>query len=68
MQNSRLKWIEGEVGKRGRGLSLMAHNGGLQMIREVTGEKCAEKHTCKKREIVEIYLRNFFWIFRKILG
>ena len=25
-------------------------------------------HTCKKREIVEIYLRNFFWIFRKILG
>ena len=26
------------------------------------------RHTCKKREIVEIYLRNFFWIFRKILG
>ena len=25
-------------------------------------------HTCKKLEIVEIYLRNFFWIFRKILG
>ena len=25
-------------------------------------------HTCKKREIAEIYLRNFFWIFRKILG
>ena len=25
-------------------------------------------HTCKKREIPEIYLRNFFWIFRKILG
>ena len=29
--------------------------------------KCAT-HTCKKREIAEIYLRNFFWIFRKILG
>ena len=27
-----------------------------------------EMHTCKKREIVEIYLRKFFWIFRKILG
>ena len=27
-----------------------------------------EGHTCKKREIAEIYLRNFFWIFRKILG
>ena len=26
------------------------------------------KHTCKKREIPEIYLRKFFWIFRKILG
>ena len=25
-------------------------------------------HTCKKREIPEIYLLNFFWIFRKILG
>ena len=25
-------------------------------------------HTCKKREIPEIYLRNFFGIFRKILG
>ena len=25
-------------------------------------------HTCKKREIPEIYLRKFFWIFRKILG
>jgi len=25
-------------------------------------------HTCKKREIPEICLRNFFWIFRKILG
>ena len=25
-------------------------------------------HTCKKREIAEIYLRNFFLIFRKILG
>ena len=25
-------------------------------------------HTCKKREIVEIYLHNLFWIFRKILG
>ena len=25
-------------------------------------------HTCKKREIVEIYLRKYFWIFRKILG
>ena len=43
MQNSRLEWIEGEVGQRGRGLSLMAHNGGLQMMIEVTGEKCAEK-------------------------
>ena len=30
--------------------------------------KKAKGHTCKKREIVEIYLRNFFWIFRKILG
>ena len=28
---------------------------------------CSE-HTCKKREIPEIYLCNFFWIFRKILG
>ena len=27
-----------------------------------------DMHTCKKREIPEIYLRNFFWIFRKILG
>ena len=27
-----------------------------------------DRHTCKKREIAEIYLRNFFWIFRKILG
>ena len=27
-----------------------------------------ESHTCKKREIAEIYLRNSFWIFRKILG
>ena len=26
----------------------------------------SDSHTCKKREIVEIYLRNFFWIFRKI--
>ena len=26
------------------------------------------KHTCKKREIPEIYLRKYFWIFRKILG
>ena len=45
MQNSRLEWNEGEVGQRGRGLSLMVHQGGLQMIlmREVTGEKCAEK-------------------------
>ena len=25
-------------------------------------------HTCKKREIAEIYLRKFFWIFCKILG
>ena len=25
-------------------------------------------HTCKKREIPEIYLRKFVWIFRKILG
>ena len=25
-------------------------------------------HTCKKREIPEIYLRKLFWIFRKILG
>ena len=39
MQNSRLEWIEGEVGQRGRGLSLMAHQGGLQMMIE----KCAEK-------------------------
>ena len=28
----------------------------------------SQAHTCKKREIVEIYLRKFFWIFRKILG
>ena len=28
----------------------------------------ASSHTCKKREIPEIYLRNFFWIFCKILG
>ena len=26
------------------------------------------EHTCKKREIAEIYLRKFFWIFRKSLG
>ena len=26
------------------------------------------QHTCKKREIPEIYLRKFFWIFHKILG
>ena len=25
-------------------------------------------HTCKKRVIAVIYHRNFFWIFRKILG
>ena len=43
MQNSRLEWSKGEVGQRGRGLSLMAHNGGLQMMREVTGEKCAKR-------------------------
>ena len=43
MQNSRLEWSEGEVGPKGRGLSLMLHQGGLQMMREVTGEKCAEK-------------------------
>ena len=29
---------------------------------------CVSVHTCKKREIPEIYLRNFFGIFRKILG
>ena len=28
----------------------------------------SHNHTCKKREIPEIYLRNFFWIFCKILG
>ena len=27
-----------------------------------------KKHTCKKRGIAGIYPRNFFWIFRKILG
>ena len=43
MQNSRLEWSEGEVGQRGRGLSLMARQGGLPMMIEVTGEKCAEK-------------------------
>ena len=43
MQNSRLEWSKGEVGQRGRGLSLMARQGGLQMMIEVTGEKCAEK-------------------------
>ena len=26
------------------------------------------EHTCKKREIAEIYLHKNFWIFRKILG
>ncbi len=26
------------------------------------------KHTCKKRVILVIYHRKFFWIFRKILG
>ena len=43
MQNSRLEWSKGEVGQRGRGLSLMARQGGLQMMREVTGEKCAKR-------------------------
>ena len=33
-----------------------------------SGNNIDLKHTCKKREIPEIYLRNFFWIFRKILG
>ena len=28
----------------------------------------AGSHTCKKRVIAVIYHRNFFWIFRKILG
>ena len=28
----------------------------------------AWNHTCKKREIAEIHLRKFSWIFRKILG
>ena len=28
----------------------------------------SQNHTCKKREIPEIYIRKFFWIFRKILG
>ena len=27
-----------------------------------------DTHTCKKRGIAGIYPRNFFWIFRKILG
>ena len=31
-------------------------------------EKGVLAHTCKKLEIAEIYLRNFFLIFRKILG
>ena len=26
------------------------------------------EHTCKKRGIAGIYPRNFFWIFRKVLG
>ena len=43
MQNSRLEWSEGEVGPKGRGLSLMLHQGGLQMMIEVSGENCAEK-------------------------
>ena len=34
----------------------------------IFSSKVSQRHTCKKREIVEIYLRNFFWIFRKILG
>ena len=33
-----------------------------------TATRRALEHTCKKREIVEIYLRKFFGIFRKIFG
>ena len=36
------------------------------IVKSMFDEHC--RHTCKKREIPEIYLRKFFWIFRKILG
>ena len=38
------------------------------MIQFKRWQECHRMHTCKKREIPEIYLRKFFWIFRKILG
>ena len=37
-------------------------------INKTMGDGAYCHHTCKKRENAEIYLRNFFWIFRKILG
>ena len=43
-----------------------------KMIENIDDEKLVKNlpynQTCKKREIAEIYLRNFFWIFCKILG
>ena len=39
----------------------------LRKIRLTSVHKSCH-HTCKKRGIVGIYPRNFFWIFRKILG
>ena len=40
----------------------------LALLHPLIVLKIHVNHTCKKREIPEIYLRNFFWIFRKILG
>ena len=53
----RAKWTKWSTGKK-----MWRGRGGV-------GERTkGNEHTCKKREIVEIYLRKFFWIFRKILG
>ena len=40
----------------------------LTTINILSAINIPSSHTCKKREIAEIYIRNFFWIFRKILG
>ena len=41
----------------------------ISTYKQLRGSTCSiYVHTCKKREIAEIYLHNFFWIFRKILG
>ena len=46
----------------------------FNLLREIGGLKgkvgrwAKWGHTCKKRVIPVIYQRNFFWIFRKILG